>query len=104
MLVTTLDPVFGSSIERRLRKNVRRLEAARADLAVTAEQLLSLADDAEDLRIRALVSDDLRNASDHREADRHRRALQRHHDELREEITRLETEQDELLDRMQDRG
>lgn len=89
-----------AQIERRLRDNVQRLRAARSDLEVTEQQVLSLAEDAEDLRVRALVADDLRVASEHREASRHLEAMTRHRDELADEIARLDAAQDELLDRL----
>jgi len=87
-------------IQRRLRKNARRLQSACAELAVTEEQLLSLTDDAEDLRLRALVSDSPAEAVEHHHADRHRQALARHRDGLLATIAELEAAQDELLDRL----
>jgi len=96
--------VSRQQIEEQLQKNSQQLESARADLEVTAKQLASFAEDAEELRVRAIVADDLRAEVEHREADRHRELFQRHHDKVQETIARLEAEQDELLDRWQADG
>src|SRR5699024_5059910 len=90
--ITTLSAVSRQQIEEQLQKNSQQLESARADLEVTAKQLASFAEDAEELRVRAIVADDLRAEVEHREADRHRELFQRHHDKVQETIARLEAE------------
>jgi hypothetical protein len=40
------------------------------------------------------------SSRDHTDAERHAEAMRRHHADVAEEIARLETEQDELLDRL----
>lgn len=87
-------------VERRLRMVGRRLGRLRQELAVADEQLTHLADLADDSRIRSLVSETPLADQDHREAERSSSAMARHRDDLVEQITRLEREQDDLLDRL----
>lgn len=63
------------------------------------EQLLHLADAADDARLRALVSETPVSDREHREAARHADAMRNHRASVAEEIQRLEVQQDELLDR-----
>ena len=88
-------------VERRLRDVASRLKRLREELVVTDEQLLQLADEADDARIRSLVSETPSSARDHSEAAGHADAMRRHRDHVVAEIARLETVQDELLDRLQ---
>jgi len=87
-----------ASVERRLRQNADRLRQLREELDVTDEQLLHLADTADDARLRALVSETPLAGEDHRQAARHAEAMRRHRAHVAEEIDRLEQSQDELLD------
>jgi uncharacterized coiled-coil DUF342 family protein len=87
-------------IERRLRDVSERLKALRVDLAVADEQLAHLADEADDARLRALVSETPGADQAQREAQRHADAMRRHRDGLVTEIRRLEASQDDLLDRL----
>ena len=77
-----------------------RLRTLREDLAITEEQLIHMVDDADDARLRALVSDDPAARPDGVDAVRHADALRRHRDDVRAEIARLEIRQDELLDEL----
>ena len=86
-------------IERRLRGVGRQLSALRADLRVCDEQLLQVSDDADESRLRALVSETPLAEREYREAQRHADRLQRHRDEISQRIARLEADQDALLDR-----
>ena len=70
------------------------------ELAVADEQLAHLDDDAEEARMRALVSETPLAGQDHREAQRHADAMRRHRDQLAAEIADLETAQNDLLDRL----
>lgn len=63
------------------------------------EQLVHLADAADDARLRALVSETPVSDREHREAARHAESMRSHRAVVAEEITRLEVAQDELLDR-----
>ena len=71
----------------------------REELQVADEQLLHLADAADDARLRALVSETPVSDREHREAARHADAMRSHRTTVAEEIVRLERQQDELLDR-----
>lgn len=88
-----------ASIERRLRAVGEELKSAREDLAVTDEQLVQLADEAEDARLRALVSETPLAEKEHRKASRHADRLRKHRDKLVTKIAALDQEQDDLLDR-----
>lgn len=89
-----------SLVERRLSEVAARLVAVRRELEVADEQLGHLEEEAEDARLRALVSETPIAERDHREAQRHADAMRRHRSEVAEELTRLERSQDELLDRL----
>jgi hypothetical protein len=90
-------------IERRLRMLSKRLAELRAEMAVADEQLAHFTDDADDARLRALVSETPLADSERRAAERHSDAMGRHRDELIARIHRIEAEQDELLDRLSER-
>src|SRR3954470_15194651 len=87
-------------IERRLIEVGDRLRGLREDLRVADEQLAQLAEEADDTRLRSLVSETPLAERDHRDAQRHADAMARHRQELATEIARLERTQDELLDRL----
>ena len=91
-----------SLVERRLSGLGERLRALRDELALTDEQLAVLADEAGDLRLRSLVSETALAERDHRDAERHAEAMRHHRVEVLAEITRIEAEQDRLLDRLLD--
>ncbi len=86
--------------ERRLIENGDRLRALRDDLRVADEQLAHFDDEAEDARIRSLVSETPIAEREHREAERHAQAMRRHRDEVAAEIAALEVHQDALLDQL----
>ena len=88
-------------VERRLRDVSQRLRRLREELEVTDEQLAQLADEADDARIRALVSETPTAEREHVEAAGHADAMRRHQAAVQDEISRLEQAQDELLDRFQ---
>jgi hypothetical protein len=88
-----------AGVERKLRAVGQRLKALREELAVADEHLAQLGDEAEDARIRALVSETALAQREHQEAERHAAAMARHRDEVVAEIERLERDQDDLLDR-----
>jgi len=89
-----------SVVERRLAEVAERLKALREELRVIDEQLLVLADEADDTRIRSLVSETPLADREYREAQRHADAMARRRGDVTAEITQLETRQDELLDRL----
>ena len=77
-----------------------RLKRLRAELAVTEEQLVFLEEEAEDARLRSLVSETPLGEAEARDARKHADALTRQRDALLRSIAALVREQDELLDRM----
>jgi uncharacterized protein involved in exopolysaccharide biosynthesis len=87
-------------IERRLKDVSSRLKVVAADVAVADEQLAQLVDEADEARLRALVSETPIAEQEHREAERYADAMRRHHAELVAELRKLEATQDELLDRL----
>jgi CHASE3 domain sensor protein len=90
-------------IQRRLSQVSSRLRRFRDELATADEQLLHLADDADDQAIRALVSENagVRESND---ARKHADAMRRHRDHVLAEIAELEARQDRLLDELTERA
>ncbi len=88
--------------ERRLSEIVERLKRLRSDLAIAEEQMSHFAEEADDARVRALVSETAIAESEHRSAERHVMAMERHRGDLVAEIERLESNQDDLLDRLRE--
>ncbi len=86
-------------LERKLSSATRRLKELREELAVVDEQLASLAAEADDTRLRALVSETPLAGKEHQEAQRHVDAMARHRRDVAVRIETLERTQDELLDR-----
>lgn len=89
-----------SLIERRLSGVNERLKGLRAELQVVEEQLAALADEADDARLRALVSETPLAEREHKEAQKHADAMARHRQDVLAQIQELEQAQDELLDRL----
>jgi SMC interacting uncharacterized protein involved in chromosome segregation len=90
----------GSLLQRRLIDVSDRLKRLRSECAVADEQLAYLEEEADDARLRALVSETPLAEAEAREVRRHADALHRQRDALARSITDLEREQDALLDRM----
>jgi chromosome segregation ATPase len=89
-----------SMLQRRLIDVSERLKRLRAELAVADEQVAFLEEEAEDARLRALVSETPLGEVDARDARRHADAQRRHRDTLARSIAELVREQDSLLDRL----
>ncbi len=89
-----------AQIERKLRNVSEQLRSLHDDLAVTEEQLIQFADEADDARLRALVSETPLAEKEHRKASRHAERLRTHRDRLATRIAALDDEQDALLDRL----
>lgn len=87
-------------LERRLIENGARLKELREELRVSDEQFGQLESEAEDARLRALVSETPIADREHRDAARHAEAMDRHRQQVRAEIAELEAQQDQLLDEM----
>ena len=89
-----------SLVERRLIEVNARLRKAREELVVLEEQLAALTDEADDARLRALVSETPLADREHREARKHADAMARSRDAVLASIAELETAQDRLLDQL----
>jgi recombinational DNA repair ATPase RecF len=87
-------------VERRLIELSARLKRLEEELRVVDEQLAHFADEAEDARIRALVSETPLADREHREANRHAEAMRRHRAEVVADIEKIEQSQNDLLDRL----
>jgi chromosome segregation ATPase len=92
--------VSRSLVERRLTEVSDRIRHLREELRVADEQLAHFADEADDARIRALVSETPLAEQEHREAQKHADAMSRHRGDVIAELETLERRQDELLDRL----
>jgi predicted nucleic acid-binding Zn-ribbon protein len=87
-------------LERRLTELSERLRGLRRELTVADEQLAHLTDEADEARLRSLVSETPLAEQEHREAARHAEAMARHRATLVATIEQLERNQDDLLDRL----
>jgi uncharacterized protein YbaP (TraB family) len=87
-------------VEKRLSQAAERLKQLRAELKVIDEQLAFLTEAADDARLRALVSETPLADREHREAQKHVEAMNRHRTTVVSTIQELERSQDQLLDRL----
>jgi hypothetical protein len=85
-------------IERRLRQTSLRLRSLRDELTVIDDQLAHLADDADDMGIRALVAETPGAGYEYRKAQAHADAMAAHRQHVISSISELERRQDQLLD------
>lgn len=86
------------TVERRLRDVHSRLVRARQELAVLNEQLLVVQEEAEEARLRSLVSETPLATHEHNEVQRHADALTRARDAMAANVKDLTRKQDELLE------
>jgi len=91
-----------SRIERQLGDVGKRLKALRTDLAVAEQALMQVDYEADDARLRSLVSETPVAQKEHEQARRQVDVNRRNRDALQSEIARLEVRQDELLDAFND--
>ena len=87
-------------LHRRLVDVSERLKRQRSELAVTEEQVAFLEEEAEEARLRALVSETPLADAEARDARQQADVMTRYRDSLLVQIARLQQEQDDLLDRM----
>ncbi len=87
-------------VEKQLSASAERLRTLRSELAVIDEQLVALADAADESRLRALVSETPLADREHAEARKHADAMAVHRQQVVASIAKLERSQDELLDRL----
>lgn len=95
--------MFQSSIERRLRNVSNQIVDLRAELRVIDEQLLHFSDEADDARLRAMVSETPLAGREHRDASRTVTALQKDRSVKNDRLVNLEKKQDDLLDELNSR-
>jgi hypothetical protein len=86
--------------ERRLTQVATRLRTLREELAIIDEQLAQLVDEADDLALRALMSETPAANQEANQARKHVEAMRRHREHVVAEIAELEVRQDQLLDRL----
>ena len=89
-----------SLVERRLTEVAEQLKRLRRELAVADEQLSHFVEEADDARLRSLVSETPLAQQELREAQKHADAMRRHRAEVQGKIEQLEQAQDDLLDRL----
>ncbi len=92
--------MFQSSIERRLQNVSGQVSDLRHEISVLDEQLAHFADEADDARLRALVSETPLADREHRDASRTVAALRRDRGVKLERLAKLEGKQDDLLDEL----
>ncbi|HEX3947989.1 MAG TPA: hypothetical protein VHW47_09800 [Acidimicrobiales bacterium] len=84
-------------LERRIRDVHARLVRAREELAVLDEQLAVVADEAEDARLRSLVSETPLAEHEYADIKRHADAMTKAREAMRGTVNDLQHRQDELL-------
>ncbi|MCU1495742.1 MAG: hypothetical protein JWO62_3506 [Acidimicrobiaceae bacterium] len=87
-------------VERRLFDVHARLDRARAELALAEEQLVVVADAADEARTRMLVSETALANREWNDAHRHAEVMERSRDAARLVVADLERAQDELLSQL----
>lgn len=91
-------------IERRLADAAARLKNARVELMVLDEQLDVISEEADDLRIRAMVAETPQALSEHSFGQRHVKAMGNARADLVKKIADLTKLQDDLLDQLSNRS
>ena len=86
--------------ERRLNQVSSRLRTLRDELSMIDEQLTQFRDDADELSLRALVSETPLASHESNEARKHLDAMHKHRAHVVDEIAALERRQDDLLDKL----
>ena len=87
-------------LKKKLADTTLRLRQLREELKVAEEQLVHFSDEADEARLRSLVSETPLADQKHREANKHAESMRKHRNMLQTEIERVEALQDELLDQM----
>ena len=87
-------------VERRLKSNGLQLKRLRQELASLEEQRLQLTEEADDHRLRAIMSDSPFDALEAKDSGRHADAFSRRRADIVAEMAKLEVKQDALLDQL----
>ncbi len=91
-------------LKKKLADTSLRLRQLREELKVAEEQLTHFVDEADEARLRSLVSETPLADQVHREANKHAESMRKHKNMLQNEIERVEALQDELLDQMESKN
>ena len=87
-------------MERRLKSNGLQLKRLRQELASLEGQRLQLTEEADDHRLRAIMSDSPFDALEAKDSGRHAEAFSRRRADIVAEMAKLEVKQDALLDQL----
>jgi len=99
-VISTLTPMGQRLLQRRLTHTSTRIRELEEELRIVEDQKSQLVDDADELSLRALVSETPAAEFEYRQAKKHADVLVKRSVELREEILDLNKRMNELLDRM----
>ena len=88
-------------LKKKLADTSLRLRQLQEELKVAEEQLVHFSDEADEARLRSLVSETPLADQKHREANKHAESMRKHKNMLQTEIMRVEELQDELLDQIE---
>ena len=89
-------------LQRRLAQTAARLKELRLELLVVSDQMSHMVGNANDLSLRALVSETPSAEFEYRESKKHADVIVHHHGQLVDEIADLERRMNDLLDRMKE--
>ncbi len=89
-----------SRVEKKLRQAGNEVDRLTEDLRVLTEQRSQLADEAEDARLRSIVSDDPAASGEYSESSKTERAFTKDYDAKSDRLAKLRKRQDELLDEL----
>jgi regulator of replication initiation timing len=92
--------MFRSSIEKKLTSVSRELKTLKDELQVLGEQYIQVSDEAEDSRLRSLVSETPLAAEEQRETAKAVAAVRRDRESKLKRLHKLEQRQDALLDQL----
>ena len=87
-------------VERQLKEVGKRISRYKDELAIADEQLHHLQNEAEDARMKSLVSETAIADQERREVDQQVESMNRHYQHLIAEIKNLEERQDQLLEKI----
>ena len=87
-------------LKKKLTDTSLRLRQLQEELKVAEEQLVHFSDEADEARLRSLVSETPLADQKHREANKQAEYMRKHRNMLQTKIERVEALQDELLDQM----
>ena len=87
-------------VERQLKEVGKRISRYKDELAIADEQLNHLQNEAEDARMKSLVSETAIADQERREVDQQVESMNRHHQHLIAEIKNLGERQDQLLEKI----